>query len=400
MRVEYKRLKDCCKKIGSGATPKGGRSVYIDSGVSLIRSQNVYNLNFSYSGLAHIKDDAAKKLKGVIVNKGDVLLNITGDSVARTCVVPDEVLPARVNQHVSIIRPNGDIDSRYLNYYLASPAMQGYLLNIASTGASRNAITKGMIENLVIPFPDKDTQCCIASILSAYDNLIENNNKRIHLLEQMAENLYKERFAYHKIKNEAREVRITDFVKIHRGLSYSSEEIECEEGYNLINLKNIQAFGGFRLDGTKKYNGKYKKEQIVVKGDLVMGVTDMTQDRRTVGSVALIPNTSTLSVISADLIKLTSYIDNVYLYAMFRWGNVSRYISQFANGANVLHLRPQALKNVKVLLASKAEIDKYVENVKPMIQMINKLNTNNNYLTRERDLLLPRLMSGKLEVNV
>ena len=104
--IEPIKLKDCCLKIGSGATPKGGASVYIDEGVSLIRSQNVYNLNFSYSGLAHINDEAAEKLKGVTVYSRDVLLNITGDSVARTCMVPDDVLPARVNQHVSIIRPD------------------------------------------------------------------------------------------------------------------------------------------------------------------------------------------------------------------------------------------------------------------------------------------------------
>ena len=165
-------------------------------------------------------------------------------------------------------------------------------------------------------------------------------------------------------------------------------------------MKNIQAFGGFRLDGTKKYNGKYKQDQIVTEGDLVMGVTDMTQDRRTVGSVALIPNTKEISVISADLIKLESTIDNVYLYAMFRWGNVSKYISQFANGANVLHLRPQVLRNIKVLLPHQPLLDKYVSVVKPMIKTINKLNTENAFLTRQRDLLLPRLMSGKLEINV
>jgi len=165
-------------------------------------------------------------------------------------------------------------------------------------------------------------------------------------------------------------------------------------------LKNIQAFGGFRLDGTKRYNGQYKKEQVVKEGDLIMGVTDMTQDRRTVGSVALIPNISNLSVISADLIKLNSVIDNVFLYALFRWGNVSKYISQFANGANVLHLRPQVLKNVKVLLPQQILIDKFVSVVKPMIGMINKLNTENESLSRQRDLLLPRLMSGKLEINV
>ena len=244
-----------------------------------------------------------------------------------------------------------------------------------------------------------EAQRRIASILSAYDNLIENNNRRIRLLEQMAENLYKEWFAYHNIVESSKEIRLTDIVSIHRGLSYSSEEIECEEGNDLINLKNIQAFGGFRLDGTKKYNGKYKAEQVVKEGDLVMGVTDMTQDLRTVGSVALIPNISNLSVISADLIKLESTIDNVFLYAMFRWGNVSKYISQFANGANVLHLRPQILKNIKVLLPKKELIDQYVSTVKPMIETINKLNTETANLTRQRDLLLPRLMSGKLEVN-
>lgn len=85
----------------------------------------------------------------------------------------------------------------------------------------------------------------------------------------------------------------------------------------------------------------------------------MTQDRRTVGSVALIPSTNNISVISADLIKLESEIDNAYLYAMFRWGNVSKYISQFANGANVLHLKPQVFKNIKILLPPKSLIDQY-----------------------------------------
>ena len=259
-------------------------------------------------------------------------------------------------------------------------------------------VTKKNVEDYKFLCPSKGEREKIADILWSYDNLIENNTRRIRLLEQMAENLYKEWFAYHKIKDSSKEIRLTDIITIHRGLSYSSEEIECEEGNDLINLKNIQAFGGFRLDGTKKYDGKYKNDQVVKEGDLIMGVTDMTQDRRTVGSVALIPNVEALSVISADLIKLESAIDNVYLYAMFRWGNVSRYISQFANGANVLHLRPQVLKNIKVLLPQQTLIDKYVSIVKPMIWTINKLNTENDYLTRQRDLLLPRLMSGKLEV--
>ena len=282
---------------------------------------------------------------------------------------------------------------RYVYYFLKTMHLEQY-----NAGAGVPTLNQNHLHSLKINVHEKEDQRRIASILSAYDNLIENTNKRIRLLEQMAENLYKEWFAYHRIKNSAKEIRLTEVVSYSRGLSYSSEEIDCEDGNDLINLKNIQAFGGFRLDGTKKYDGLYKEEQIVTEGDLIMGVTDMTQDRRTVGSVALIPNITNLSVISADLIKLKSYIDNVYLYAMFRWGNVSRYISQFANGANVLHLRPQVLKNIKVMLPQKTLIEKYVSTVKPMIETINKLNTENDNLTRQRDLLLPRLMSGKLEV--
>ena len=292
----------------------------------------------------------------------------------------------------------GVTDNEFVYYLFKQQHIRDLAANSMSGASGRQRADLKFIKKIKLDLPTLPTQRRIASILSAYDNLIENNSKRIRLLEQMAENLYKEWFAYHRIKDSADEIRLTEIVSYSRGLSYSSEEIDCEDGNDLINLKNIQAFGGFRLDGTKKYDGQYKEEQVVKEGDLIMGVTDMTQDRRTVGSVALIPNIANLSVISADLIKLKSDIDNVYLYAMFRWGNVSRYISQFANGANVLHLRPQVLKNIKVLLPQKTLIEKYVSTVKPMIETINKLNTENDNLSRQRDLLLPRLMSGKLEV--
>lgn len=299
-----------------------------------------------------------------------------------------------MSDHAVVAVTNDKHDNRYFAYKLILMDLGRFSGQAAQPGISVTKVAK-----LKVEMPSLPIQRRIASILSAYDNLIENNNRQIRLLEQMAENLYKEWFAFHKIKDTSKEVRLADIVFYSRGLSYSSEEIDCEEGNDLINLKNIQGYGGFRLDGTKKYDGRYKEEQVVKEGDLIMGVTDMTQDRRTVGSVALIPNISNLSVISADLIKLTSEIDNVYLYAMFRWGNVSKYISQFANGANVLHLKPQVLKNIKVILPPKDLIDKYVSTVKPMVETINKLNTENDLLSRQRDLLLPRLMSGKLEVN-
>ena len=287
----------------------------------------------------------------------------------------------------------GNIIYSYAYYLLKS-----FNLNNFAGGAAQPLITQSILKRLKCDIPDVYVQHHIASILSTYDTLIENNTKRIRLLEKMAENLYKEWFSYGKIKDEGTIVRLTDVIQITRGLSYSSDEIDYEDGLDLINLKNIQAYGGFRYDGTKKFCGKYKNEQIVCEGDLVMGVTDMTQDRRTVGSVALIPNTDKLSVISADLIKITSSISSIFLFGMFKYGKVSKYVAQFANGANVLHLRPKALHNIKVLLPNLNMINKYVDAVSPMVAEMNKLYVLSVKLARQRDLLLPRLMSGKLEV--
>ena len=148
-------LGDVCTKIGSGATPRGGRDVYVQDGpYTLIRSQNVYNDGFHRDGLVFIGDHHADELKNVEVFEEDVLLNITGDSVARVCQVASDVLPARVNQHVAVIRPDSfNLDPGYLRYFLVSPEMQTMLLSWAGSGGTRNALTKGMIESLEIPLP-------------------------------------------------------------------------------------------------------------------------------------------------------------------------------------------------------------------------------------------------------
>ena len=135
---------------------------------------------------------------------------------------------------------------------------------------------------------------------------------------------------------------------------------------------------------------------MVKEHDLIMGVTDMTQDRRTVGAVALVPKID--GVISADLIKICSSMSNIFSYCMFRWGAYSAYISQFGNGANVIHLKPDSIKNIKILKPSDVIIEMFVKIAEPIIENINRLNVQNDNLIKQRDLLLPRLMRGKLAV--
>ena len=189
-------LGDVCTKIGSGATPRGGKDVYLDEGrYSLIRSQNVYNDGFHREGLAFIGEGHANELQNVEVFEGDVLLNITGDSVARVCQVAPDVLPARVNQHVTIIRPDSvNLDAGYLRYYLASPDVQTMLLSWAGSGGTRNALTKGMLKSLEVPLPPLPEQRAIAHILGALDDKIELNQRMNRTLEAMARAIFQDWF--------------------------------------------------------------------------------------------------------------------------------------------------------------------------------------------------------------
>ena len=183
---ELKELSSITSKIGSGLTPRGGNSVYTDNGISLIRSQNVLDMDFSTENLAYIDEVQAEKLKNVIVEKNDILLNITGDSIARCTIVPEEILPARVNQHVSIIRCKNTEQSKYVMYYLQY--IKKYLLQISKVGGTRNALTKEAISKLPIKISEDWNR--ISTILDNIDRKIKINNQINQELEAMAKTLY------------------------------------------------------------------------------------------------------------------------------------------------------------------------------------------------------------------
>lgn len=174
-------------KIGSGATPKGGREAYQEEGIALIRSMNVYNGKFEYKDLAHISDEQAAKLDNVIIKESDVLLNITGASVARSCVVPNQILPARVNQHVCIIRCKECIEPIFLNRLLIDDNYQKLLWEIAGSGATREAITKQQVERLKIILPPIELQNQFADFVRQVDKsklMFQKLHQKLNILQK------------------------------------------------------------------------------------------------------------------------------------------------------------------------------------------------------------------------
>ena len=396
------KLKDVCTKIGSGATPKGGATVYIDSGVSFIRSQNIYNLYFDYDGLTHITDEAAKKLAGVTIEKEDVLINITGDSVARTCIVPNDVIPARVNQHVAIIRPDRNIlRPRFLNYYLASPYMQTHMLGLAvGKGASRNAMTKDMIGNFDIPCPNIEVQDRIIGILSAYDDLIENNQKQIKLLEEAAQRLYKEWFVDLHFPGYEN-VKVVDGVP---------------EGWNNGELGDIAIDSG---KNEKKENRDYYSYYLPI--DCLpkksLAYTDKNEVSLAESSLVGFEKNDVLFgamrpyfhkvVVARDkgLTRSTCFVINsklqeywTYLLMLLFSSDTIDYATKISVGTTMPYVRWKDFVQMPILIPSKEICVKYQNIILPIINDISTLAISCEKLKEARDRLLPKLMSGEINV--
>lgn len=192
-----KKLIDLTSKIGSGSTPNGGKNNYHTDGIPIIRSMNVHMSKFIYEGLAYLDDKQASQLNNVITQKDDVLLNITGASIGRTCLLPDTLVGARVNQHVSIVRTKNELLPQYLSFYFASPIMQTKI-TIENYGATRQALTKSAIENFRIHLPTLPEQQRIVEEIekrfAVADELEKAVNEGLEKADKLKQSILKKAF--------------------------------------------------------------------------------------------------------------------------------------------------------------------------------------------------------------
>lgn len=405
--MEWKevRLGDVCSKIGSGATPSGGKEAYKGGDYHLIRSQNVLDFAFSKDGLASINDEQANKLKNVEIIQGDVLLNITGDSVARCCIVPSEILPARVNQHVAIIRPRKEeLDNHYLLYYLQYYKRQ--LLQIASAGATRNAITKAMIENLILPCPKSlDDQRRIASILSSLDRKIELNNKINADLEEMAQAIFKNWFVDFEPFKDGKFVnselgmipegwkvgRLTDVIKLMPGgTPKTSEPLYWENGtIPFFSPKDVSGLYCFETEKHITEAGLNKCSSNLYPKDTIFITC-----RGTVGKVCLIACDMAMNQ-SNYAIKAMDGYSQYYVYYLVK-SVVERLIKK-SNGAVFSAITSKDFDE-EILIPSKKAVEDFTNVIDGFFRRIVTIGSESSRLSLLRDTLLPRLMSGEIEV--
>ena len=195
---------------------------------------------------------------------------------------------------------------------------------------------------------------------------------------------------------------VRDVADLVRGRSYRRQELVEDGGLPFLNLKCIDRGGGFRKTGLKRYDGKFKEAQQTYPGDTVIAMTDMTQERNVVGRAAQVPSLDTeFGIISLDLTRVVpvSSVEPDYLYGMFRFSDFSEAVKEYANGTNVLHLSPDRIGEYRFAMPPAQLQHSFGDAVKPMLLLADNLMLQNEVLSEARDLLLPRLVSGELDVS-
>ena len=415
----------CTSSQGSIQTGPFGSQLhakdYVQDGIPSIMPKNIGDNEVIEQDIARISLEDANRLSKYLVRAGDIVYSRRGDVEKRALITEKEsgwlcgtgCLRVRFGN-------NSTVDPSFASYYLGHPVVKNWIVRHA-VGATMPNLNTGILSDLPFLLPPIEEQINISNFLAIFDKKIRNNNSIIETLELLTRNLYQKWFVnfkfpdYEKVKlidsdhpyfdliPEGWNVStISDVATFFRGRSYTSSQLSENDGEDFVNLKCFSRGGGFRRSGVKRYTGPIKQDQILKPRDIVVAVTDMTQDRAIVARAARVPlNLSAGATFSMDLIKLQAKptVDENWLYAYLRLSGMADHVKQFANGANVLHLNPKFLMDYPIFTPSDAIRLKFSAKYARILDLIDNLEAQNNTLAQIRDLLLPNIVSGEKDIS-
>ena len=398
-KMNYVKLRDITTIITKGTTPSNIGADFTNIGINYFRSEMLGKSKYldKNTGLLFISEETHNKLKRSQIKANDLLFSMAGAYLGKLAIVSENDVPANTNQAVAIIRFKENINIDYIYYFMSQRSFTTYV-NCINAQAAQPNINLNQISKLQIAFPNEVIQTKIASILSAYDDLIENNNKRIKILEQMAENLYKEWFVRFRFPG----YETAEFVE-----KYPSGWKVYGKGKNMapavFEYGFLQKIGRFiRGKNITFLEMKEGTIPVISAGIEPAGYHEISN----VKGVSL-----TISASGANAGYLKYNLDDIWAADCSYYQNddtiwfvyntlkfLQPVIMNMQCGAAQPHVYPKDINKLSILIPTKeliSQFNKKVNFIYKEIALIKKLNIN---LIKQRDLLLPRLMSGKLEV--
>lgn len=393
------KLSECCQSISDGdhqAPPKSNK------GIPFVTISNIKDNSFDFTNCMHVPqsyyDNLLAKRKP---QKGDILYSVVG-SFGIPVLIKENV-KFTFQRHIAILRPNPHIvEPAYMYYSMLSKAF--FLqADAAAIGAAQRTISLSSLQNLTINLPDLPTQRRIASILSAYDDLIENNRRQIKLLEEAAQRLYREWFVELRFPGHE-SVKVVDgvpegwmkgtvdnIVKLLSGYPFKSSEYVSSGKYRLITIKNVKdgEFSPDNVDYIDQLPDKVPSHCILTEGDILLSLTG------NIGRVCIVNGYNYL--LNQRVAKLQT-LHPAYAYCMFRSKEMLNKMTALSNGVAQQNLSPIRAEKIRILIPSSNLLFQFKNIVEPIISQIILLNNQITFSCEARDRLLPELMGREIEV--
>ena len=399
MSWEVKKLSDCCVSIADGdhqAPPKA------DFGIPFVTISdiNVYN-QFDFTDTMFVPREYYDRLDNKRkAQKGDVLYSVVGSFGIP--VYMKETVPFVFQRHIAILRPNDTILPQFLYYTMLSRDFY-MMADAAALGAAQRTVSLTALRNIRISVPPMDAQKKIVDTLSAYDTLIENNQKQIKLLEEAAQRLYKEWFVDLRFPGYE-DTPIVDGVPVGwgkapidsrisllSGYAFKSAQFDSSGEYKIVTIKNVKdgEFDGIDTNRIVSIPGKMPKHCVLADRDILLSLTG------NVGRTCIVNGNNYL--LNQRVAKLQSDIP-AFTYCLFRSSDMFDAMNNLANGAAQQNLSPIRTGKISILFPADNLLEQFERIVGSMISKMLSLRKQCDLLIQARDRLLPKLMSGEIGV--
>ena len=355
---------------------------------------------YTYHSEEYYSEEGYNKYIKSLIPKGSICVVTIGSIGKKMTMAHCDLF---INQAMNAIIPNENFDNEYV-YYAVKNILPNIKMLDSGTASGRENVSKSAFSKMQILIEDNIiTQRRIAEILSRYDSLIENYQKQIKLLEESAQRLYKEwfvdlRFPGHentKIVDGVPEgwakKRINEFASILSGYAFKSSTFEENGYYNIVTIKNVQNgfFEGKRLNHIRKLPPGMPQHCLLNTGDLLLSLTG------NIGRVCMVIGKNNL--LNQRVAKIESKYP-AFVYCLFRSNSMFTAINNLGNGAAQQNVSPIRIGELEIIFANDEIISNFEKITSNIRKQILLLHSKINLLSEARDRLLPKLMSGEIEV--
>ena len=393
MKWETVNLGELCSVITKGTTPSNIGASFTDKGIKYIRSEMLTSAKYICGELLYISQQTHERLKRSQLRAGDILFSMAGVYLGKTAILRPEDVPANTNQAVALIRVDTDkANNEFVYYFLNVPEVIKISNTIQSQSAQPNINLK-QIGQLKIQLPPLCSQNRIVEILSAYDDLIETNQRQIKLLEEASQRLYKEwfvdlRFPGHEnvpvvdgVPEGWNRRRLVDIAEVQYGYAFDGHLFnDKKQGMPIVRIRNIPE--GVSGDYTTE---SADEQYLVFNGDIVVGMDGEFHINTWSG------DTSYLVQRTCRIRPQSVFMNGWLLQAIVE---PIKYFEKTVVGATVAHLGKKHIDTINLLVGP----ERLNEPFQKMFDRRQVLLNQNRKLIEARDRLLPKLMSGEIAV--